>query len=64
MRGELLCAIGLPITITAARLGGLNHALMVSAGVLSLSFGLFLAYKIGVVGGLFRSAAISNWTPG
>jgi high-affinity nickel-transport protein len=29
----------------AARLGGLNRALMMSAGILSLGFGLFLAYR-------------------
>ncbi|HYL60577.1 MAG TPA: hypothetical protein VEU51_17045 [Candidatus Acidoferrales bacterium] len=60
----ITAAIGLPIAMTAARLGGLNRALMVSAGVLSLSFGLFLAYQIGIAGGLFGAAAISNWTPG
>lgn len=38
-------AIGLPIALTAARLGGLNRALMMSAGILSLGFGLFLAYQ-------------------
>ena len=60
----ITAAIGLPIAMTAARLGGLNRALMLSAGVLSLSFGLFLAYQIGIVGGLFHTAAASNWTPG
>jgi ABC-type nickel/cobalt efflux system permease component RcnA len=46
-------AIGLPVSLTAARLGGLNHALLVGAGLLSLGFGLFLAYQIGIVDGLF-----------
>jgi ABC-type nickel/cobalt efflux system permease component RcnA len=48
-------AIGLPVSLTAARLGGLNHALLVGAGLLSLGFGLFLAYQIGIVDGLFIS---------
>ena len=56
-------AIGLPMTLTAARLGGLNRGLLVSAGLLSLGFGLFLAYQIGIVDGLFRSGSIANWTP-
>ncbi len=46
-------AIGLPISLTAARLGSLNHALLVGAGFLSLGFGLLLAYQIGFVDGLF-----------
>lgn len=46
-------AIGLPVSLTAARLGGLNYALAVGAGLLSLGFGLFLAYQIGFVDGLF-----------
>ncbi len=46
-------AIGLPVSLTAARLGSLNHALLLGAGLLSLGFGLFLAYQIGIVDGLF-----------
>ncbi|HXN86088.1 MAG TPA: hypothetical protein VN867_08455 [Candidatus Binataceae bacterium] len=45
-------AIGLPVSLTAARMGGLNRALLVGAGLLSLGFGLFLAYQIGFVDGL------------
>jgi high-affinity nickel permease len=56
-------AIGLPMTLTAARLGGLNRTLLIGAGLLSLGFGLFLAYQIGIVDGLFRSGSIANWTP-
>ena len=46
-------AIGLPVSLTSAKLGALNHALLVGAGLLSLGFGLFLAYQIGIVDGLF-----------
>jgi ABC-type nickel/cobalt efflux system permease component RcnA len=49
-------AIGVPVSLTAARLGNLNHALLVGAGLLSLGFGLFLAYQIGFVDGLFLPA--------
>jgi hypothetical protein len=46
-------AIGFPVSLTATRLSSLNHALVVGAGALSLGFGLFLAYQIGIVEGLF-----------
>jgi ABC-type nickel/cobalt efflux system permease component RcnA len=49
-------AIGVPVSFTASRLGNLNRALLVGAGVLSLGFGLFLAYQIGFVDGLFIPA--------
>ena len=45
-------AIGLPVSLTAQRLGNLNHALAIGAGLLSLGFGLFLVYQIGFVEGL------------
>jgi high-affinity nickel-transport protein len=47
-------AIGVPISLTAARLGGLNRALLIGAGLLSLGFGIFLVYQIGFVDGLLR----------
>jgi ABC-type nickel/cobalt efflux system permease component RcnA len=56
-------AIGLPMTFTAARLGGLNRTLLVGAGLLSLGFGLFVAYQIGIVDGLFKPGSITHWTP-
>lgn len=49
-------AIGIPVSLAAARLDSLNHALHIGAGVLSLGFGLFLAYQIGFVEGLFSLA--------
>ncbi len=48
-------AIGLPISLSAARIGGWNDALLVGAGLLSLGFGLFLAWQIGITDGLFLS---------
>jgi hypothetical protein len=33
----------------------------VAAGLVSVAFGLFIAYRIGVVDGLFSVAP--NWTP-
>lgn len=49
----ITAAIGLPISFTASRLSNLNHALHIGAGLLSLGFGLFLAYRIAIVDGLF-----------
>jgi ABC-type nickel/cobalt efflux system permease component RcnA len=46
-------AIGIPVSATAERLGNLNHALVIGAGLLSLGFGVFLVYQIGFVDGLF-----------
>jgi len=40
-------AIGLPIAFTASRLGRLNRTLAATAGLVSLGFGLFLAFQIG-----------------
>lgn len=51
-------AIAVPFAYTAARL---NHYLGVASGLLSLGFGLFLAYQIGMVDGLFT--ANPRWTP-
>ncbi|PYO72364.1 MAG: high-affinity nickel-transport family protein, partial [Gemmatimonadetes bacterium] len=43
------------------RLATLNRGLRVASGVISLGFGLFLAYQVGVVDGLFTGHA--RWTP-
>jgi ABC-type nickel/cobalt efflux system permease component RcnA len=54
-------AIAVPITYTAGRLERVNRGLATASGVLSLAFGLFLAYQIGVVDGLFSGDP--HWTP-
>jgi ABC-type nickel/cobalt efflux system permease component RcnA len=46
--------IGLPFVWTARRFGRLNQGIKVTAGVFSTAFGLFLAWQIGFVEGLFR----------
>lgn len=45
--------ISLPFVWTARRFGRLNRAIKVTAGVCSTAFGLFLAWQIGFVQGLF-----------
>jgi high-affinity nickel-transport protein len=46
-------AIALPFAYTAPRLLRMNRSLALGAGLLSIGFGLFLAYQIGFVDGLF-----------
>lgn len=45
--------IAVPIAYTGARFSRLNWGLRVASGLISLGFGLFLAYQIGIVDGLF-----------
>ncbi len=54
-------AIGTPIVLAAHRVGRLHRGLVLGSGLLSLCFGLFIAYQIGVTNGLFSAAPI--WTP-
>jgi high-affinity nickel-transport protein len=54
-------AIAVPFACTAAHFARLNQYLGLASGLLCLGFGLFLAYQIGVVDGLFT--ANPRWTP-
>jgi sulfite exporter TauE/SafE len=54
-------AIALPFAHTEQRFAHLNKGLRIASGVLSLAFGLFVAYRIGFVDGLF--SADPRWTP-
>jgi high-affinity nickel-transport protein len=54
-------AIGIPFAYTASRFAAVHRYLGVATGLLSLGFGLFLAYEIGVGDGLF--SANPQWTP-
>lgn len=53
--------IAVPFALTAAKFANWNRGLAIASGCLSLGFGLFLSYQIGVVGGLFT--AHPQWTP-
>jgi hypothetical protein len=57
----ITAALALPFSYTGARFGWLNRGLILGSGVLSLCFGLYIAYHIGFVDGLFTSHP--NWTP-
>ncbi|HEX2140702.1 MAG TPA: high-affinity nickel-transport family protein [Candidatus Limnocylindria bacterium] len=57
----LTTVIGLPFLVSRARSERINRWLTVGSGVLSLAFGLYLAYQIGFVDGLFTGEF--NWEP-
>jgi high-affinity nickel-transport protein len=57
----ITAAVAVPFAVTARRFAGLNRYLATASGVLSLAFGLWMAYQIGVVDGLFSAAP--HWTP-
>ena len=57
----MTAAIAIPFRRAALRAGGLGRGLRVTSGVLSVAFGLFVAYWIGFVDGLFL--ATPTWTP-
>jgi high-affinity nickel-transport protein len=46
-------AVAVPFAVTAGRFARLNRHLATASGLLSLAFGLWMAYQIGVVDGLF-----------
>jgi high-affinity nickel-transport protein len=57
----ITAVIALPVAYSAGRLSRLNRGLRLASGLISLGFGLFLAYRVGIVAGLFTSHA--EWTP-
>jgi high-affinity nickel permease len=57
----MTAAIVLPFAYTDRRFTGLNSGFRMASGILSVLFGLFIAYRIGFVDGLFTGHA--NWTP-
>jgi high-affinity nickel-transport protein len=61
--GMMLITAGLawPVAYAGSRFAGLPQKVRVASGVISLAMGVALAYKIGVVDGLF--SATPKWTP-
>ena len=57
----LTTIIGLPFWAARARSAQINRWLTIGSGVLSLAFGLYLAYQIGFVDGLFTGDF--HWEP-
>ncbi len=54
-------SVAAPAVYAGARVARLQSWLRVSSGAVSLAFGIYLTYKIGLVDGLFTSAP--HWTP-
>ena len=57
----ITAAIGIPFARAGEMRPHVGHGLRMAAGVLSLGFGLLIAYQTGWVDGLFRDVA--RWTP-
>lgn len=57
----ITAAVAVPFAATARRFAGLNGHLATASGLLSLAFGLWMAYQVGVVDGLFTVAP--DWSP-
>ncbi len=57
----ITAALAFPFAYTLKRFTRLNRGLAIASGVLSLSFGLFLCYHIGISDGLFTGHP--TWTP-
>ena len=57
----ITAAIGVPFAYAGKTSARLNWGIRVASGLISLGFGLFLAYQIGFVSGLFTSHP--HWTP-
>ena len=57
----ITAAVGVPFTYASPRLAGFQRHLRLTAGLISLGFGLVIAYQIGISDGLFSGEV--NWTP-
>jgi high-affinity nickel-transport protein len=57
----ITAAIALPFSFAGYKFAWLNRGLITASGLVSLAFGLFICYRIGLVDGLFTSHP--TWTP-
>ena len=57
----ITAAIALPFSFAGYQHGRLNRGIVTASGLVSLGFGLFVAYQVGVIQGLFGSHPI--WIP-
>src|SRR5580704_5904793 len=54
-------AMALPIVYTGRKMFRWSEAMAVGSGVLSVAFGMFISFQIGIGGGLFTGSP--HWTP-
>lgn len=59
--GLITAMIAAPFVVATERLAWLHQSFVASSGLLSFSFGLCLAYQLGVIDSLF--GAVPIWTP-
>jgi hypothetical protein len=57
----LTLAFAVPLTLAGKRFAWISRSMIAGTGVLSLAFGVVVAYHIGFVDGLFTSHP--SWTP-
>lgn len=57
----ITAALALPFSLAGRRFAWLNRGFVTGSGLLSLSFGLFVCYQVGFIGGLFTGHP--HWTP-
>jgi hypothetical protein len=57
----LTLLMSVPISVLAGRFSNVERQTARVMGVVSIAFGVFLAYRIGIADGLFSGTA--NWTP-
>ena len=57
----MTAAIAVPLTYAGDRFAKIGHYFGVASGLVSVSFGSFLVYQLGYLGGLFTSHP--EWTP-
>jgi cytochrome c biogenesis protein CcdA len=57
----LTLAMSLPIAALAQRFRNVEQLMARATGLVSIAFGLFLAYRVGIIGGLFTGAP--TWDP-
>lgn len=57
----ITAALATPLTLATRRFNRLERVLQLASGGLSLALGLFLAFQIGIVDGLFTAAP--SWSP-
>jgi high-affinity nickel-transport protein len=57
----ITAAISVPFALSGGQFMRLQRSLRVASGLISLAFGLVVAYQIGIVQGLF--GANPMWTP-
>jgi ABC-type nickel/cobalt efflux system permease component RcnA len=57
----ITAAISVPFALTSGQFLRVERSLRLASGLISIGFGIVVAYQVGIVGGLFGSTV--HWTP-